>query len=166
MHARDMGGHGFRGRGGPGAGFCVRGPGAGYGMGGFGFGGGGIGPGAGLLAGGGRLAQELNLSDTQVKKLRNIGADRRRAMVKARADMELARMDLAELMRDDTAGTEAVERQIDTIARMQAGTWKSMAASRREALQVLTAKQREQLRNLRPMGRGWDDDRGTRRKSG
>jgi len=113
----------------------------------------------GLLAGGGRLAKELNLTDAQLKKMDSIREEHRRSMIKARADMELARMDLAKLLRDDAAGVAATEQQIDRIAQMQSGHWKSMAASFRAARDVLTAKQREQLRNMRPSWRDMDDDK-------
>lgn len=165
MHMRGMGGRG-PGMHGPGAGFGMGGMGmGGMGMGGPGFGGMGFGRGMGLLAGGGRLAKELDLTDAQVKKLRDIGDQHRREMIRARADLELARMDLGKLLRDDDAGVAATDRQIDTIARMQADNWKSMAAARRAALGVLTAKQREQLRNLRPMWRDTGGEKSSPQKS-
>jgi Spy/CpxP family protein refolding chaperone len=126
-----------------------------------------FGGGAGLLRGGDRIAKALDLSDAQRAKLRRIREDHHRARIKARADMDLARMDLAGLLRDD-APMAGVERQIDALARMRADQLKSMIATHRAALNVLTAKQRDQWKNMRGRDNDGDDDdarprRGSRR---
>jgi hypothetical protein len=85
-------------------------------------------------------------------------------MIRARADMDLARMDLAGLVEKD-APSAGVERQIDVLARMHADQMKSMLAAHRAALDVLTAKQRDQLKSMRGRDNDGDDDARPRRGS-
>jgi Spy/CpxP family protein refolding chaperone len=159
------GGRGSRGPGMHGRGFGGPGRhGGGFGWGGHGFGGGGFGRGAGLLHGGARIARALDLSDAQVEKLRGIREDHHRTLIQARADMDLARMDLAGLVKKD-APSAGVERQIDVLARMHADQMKSMLATHRAALDVLTAKQRDQLKSMRGRDNDGDDDARPRRGS-
>jgi Spy/CpxP family protein refolding chaperone len=142
------GGRGMRGPGfqGPGAGGF-----GGPGMMGFGFGG-------ALLREGSRIADALELTEAQREKIAAIREEHHREMIRARADLDLARMDLAKLLKDDQATMASIERQIDTMARLQADQMKGMAAAHRSARDVLTAKQREQLKNWRP-GDGAPDSR-------
>ncbi len=143
-----------RGFGGPGAGFGgPRGP----GRGGWGLG---FGPGAGLLRGGGRIAKALDLTDAQIEKLRDIREDHHRTMIKARADMELARMDLSRMLEDDETTGASVERQIDAMARLHAQQMKSMAEAHRLARDVLTAKQRDRLKEMRRWGDDGEEGKG------
>lgn len=145
-------GPGMRGGfGGPGAGGGFRG--AGLGMMGFGFEG-------ALLRGGERMADALELTEAQREKLRDIREEHHRSMIRARAELDLARMDLVKLLQSDDAGEAGVERQIDALVRLQADQMKSMAAAHRAARAVLTAKQLQEWRNWRSDGaRSGDDDR-------
>jgi Spy/CpxP family protein refolding chaperone len=126
----------------------------------------GFGRGAGLLRGGERIAKQIGLTDAQRRKLREIREDHHRLMIKARADMDLARLDLANLMQDDEASSGSIDRQIDVIAGLQADQMKSMAAAHRAALGVLTAKQRDQLSEWTRRGPGSDDDDDARPRRG
>lgn len=149
------GGFGGPGMGGPGmrGGFGGRGMGGGFGMMEFGFEG-------ALLRGGGRIADALDLTETQREKLRDIREEHHRSMIRARAEMDLARMDLVKLLQSDDAGEASVGRQIDALARLQADRMKSMAAAHRAARAVLTAKQLQEWKNWRSDGaRFGDDDR-------
>ncbi|HEU4334281.1 MAG TPA: Spy/CpxP family protein refolding chaperone [Candidatus Eisenbacteria bacterium] len=156
---RRHGGPGMRGGfGGPGMG--GPGMGGGFGMMGFGFEG-------ALLRGGERMADALDLTEAQRERLRDIREEHHRSMIRARAEMDLARMDLVKLLQSDDAGEAGVERQIDALVRLQADQMKSMAAAHRAARAVLTAKQLQEWKNWRSDGaRSGDDDRprrGTRR---
>jgi len=157
---------------GPGAGYgrgqgMGRGPGMGMGRGmgmgqGFGRGRGGMGwmgrgggfggPGAGLMLGDGRLAEKLKLTADQRRKLRDLASEHRRAMVRERADLETARLDLQESMREDSPGGRNLDQLIDALAALRAKQMKAMVAHRMELRSILTPAQREKLRDLRP---GW-----------
>jgi Spy/CpxP family protein refolding chaperone len=142
---RGHGGPGWHARrGGPG------GPGAGWG-----------GRSRGLMRGDGPLADRLKLSTEQRRKLRDLGPTHRREMVRLRADLETAQIDLQEAMRDDAPGARSVDQRIDALAALHAKQMKAMAAHWSEVRSILTPEQRAKLRDLRP-GRGGrfgsDDD--------
>ncbi len=121
--------------------------------GGLGFGG----PGALLLRGDGPLADELKLTGTQRQKLREIGDGLERNAIQARADLQLARLDLASMIREDSPNRSRIESQIDTIAKLRADMMKAAVRARLDARGVLTADQRKQLdegRASRGAGRG------------
>lgn len=109
----------------------------------------GMGPGgmAGMFAG-------LDLSDSQREKLRDLHQRQARKGVQARADLELARLDLHELMQADRPDAAALNAQIDKLARLQAEQRKAQVATLLEARSLLTPEQQKQLRERRLRGPG------------
>ena len=91
-----------------------------------------------------KLAQ-LDLSDTQRSRLRDLHEAHARKAIQRRADMQLARMDLGKLMRADKADAGAVNAQIDRIARLQADGLKAAFEVRMQARAVLTPEQIKKL---------------------
>jgi len=124
--------------------------------GGWGMDGGGFwmgGPEMMLLRGGeGPLAQKLNLSSDQKKKLHDIGDRMERQAIRRRSDIELAMLDLRNLFREDNPDQARVDRQIDQIATLRAEQAKGAIGARLEARQVLTRDQKEKLRDWMPRG--------------
>jgi len=107
-----------------------------------------------LLRGGeGPLAQKLSLSTDQKKKLHDIGDRMARQAIRRRSDIELAMLDLRNLLREDNPDQARVDRQIDQIANLRAEQAKAAVGARLEARQVLTRDQREKLRDWTPPGR-------------
>jgi len=88
----------------------------------------------------------LDLSDAQRDKLRDIHQRQARRGVQARADLQLARMDLHELMQADKPDPAAINAQIDKLARLQAEQRKAHVAAFLEARALLTPEQQKQLR--------------------
>jgi Spy/CpxP family protein refolding chaperone len=113
--------------------------------GGFGF----RGPGAFLLRGDGPLAEKLKLTGSQRQKLREIGDGWERRAIQGRADLKLARLDLARLVREDSPNRTRIESQIDTIAKLRADMMKAAIRARLDARDILTAEQRKQLDEAR-----------------
>lgn len=97
-----------------------------------------------------RLAQ-LDLSDSQRERMEGIRESRARKAIPLHADLQLARLDMARLMRADKPDPAALNAQIDRIARMRAEIAKLRMTERLEARAVLTP---EQLRKLRHSMRG------------
>ena len=99
-----------------------------------------------------QLAQ-LSLSETQRDRLRDLHEATARKAVQRRADMQLARMDLAKLMRADKPDVGAVNSQIDRLTRLRADGFKAAFEMRMQARAVLTPEQLKQLRTpaLPPM---------------
>ena len=99
-----------------------------------------------------QLAQ-LDLSETQRDRLRDLHEATARKAVQRRAEMQLARMDLAKLMRADKPDVGAVNSQIDRLTRLRADGLKAAFELRMQARAVLTPEQLQQLRSpsLPPM---------------
>jgi Spy/CpxP family protein refolding chaperone len=138
-------------RGGPGAeGFRWRmrgdgpagrmGPGMGEGM--------GRGHGPDLL----RLADRLGLDEVQRTKLKAIRERQVRRDIQARADLEIARLDLRQAMEADSPNAATINAQIDKLARMRADQAKARVAAHLEGRSVLTADQLQKLKELRSHG--------------
>jgi len=122
--------------------------------------GGGMGPGMGMRRGwpGGPMARrgggmamrlrlaQLDLSDAQRAKLRDLHEAHARKAIQRRADMQLARLDLHRLMSADRPDPGAVNAQIDKLARLHADGLKAAFDMRMQARAVLTPEQLKQLR--------------------
>jgi Spy/CpxP family protein refolding chaperone len=113
--------------------------------GGRGFGGGG-----GLLrmAENPRVRTALGLSDEQVARLHKIGVDAQKASVQTRADMQLRRIELRELMRADNPDHDAIMAKLDQINALQGKTEKQRVEMMLSARGVLTAEQLKKLKTF------------------
>ncbi len=111
-----------------------------------------LGPEGRLLRGGSRMAEELKLTGVQRQKLRDIGGDLVRQVIKTRADLAVARLDLARDLRSEAPELKEIEGQIDAVATLEASLMKSAASARLEARKVLTVEQRRQLEEIRFRG--------------
>ncbi|MFN8588373.1 MAG: Spy/CpxP family protein refolding chaperone [Candidatus Eisenbacteria bacterium] len=115
-------------------------------------GGPGMGRGAGHMA---MMFGMLDLSDAQKAKMRDIHERQMRSNIQARADLQLARMDMAKLMRAENPDQAAINAQVDKMAKMRADVQKSRIATMLEARAQLTPEQRKKLDAMRangPMG--------------
>jgi Spy/CpxP family protein refolding chaperone len=111
-----------------------------------------LGPEGRLLRSPGRLAEDLKLTTQQREKLQTIGEDLARHVVRSRADLEIARLDLARELRRDSSSHAEVERQIVAIAKLQGDIMKAAITARLDARSVLTTDQRRQLMETRTRG--------------
>ena len=128
-----------------------------------GMGGGMLGPEGRLLWGGGRLAEELDLTTAQREKLHTIAEGLARKRIRLRADLDLARLDLRSMMHGDSPTLAQLGTKIDAVTRLQGEIMKAGVSARLDARKVLTAEQLEKLMDMRPMrGRGAPGGRGPR----
>jgi len=138
---------------GPGMGGMGMGP----GMHGMGMGGGmGMGP-RGFEAMLDRLTGPLAITAKQREKLESIRDKQQRDDIRTGADLQIARLDLRNLMEADNADRGAINSQIDKIAQMEASMRKSRVGAMLDGRAVLTAEQRAKLEQLRHTPR---DERG------
>jgi Spy/CpxP family protein refolding chaperone len=107
-----------------------------------------MGPEGRLLHGGGRLAETLKLTAAQRQKLSDIGDDFARQAIRARADLTVARLDLAKDLRRETPDRSEIDGRIDAVAKLRASLMKSAVEARLDARDVLTAEQRRQLADM------------------
>jgi len=91
-----------------------------------------------------RLAQ-LDLTEAQRTKLRDLHEAHARKAIQRRADMQLAHMDLRKLMRAEKPDAGAVNAQIDKLARMHADGLKAAFEVHMQARAVLTPEQLKKL---------------------
>jgi Spy/CpxP family protein refolding chaperone len=125
--------------------------------GGRGFGGGG-----GML----RMAENpmvrkaLGLTDEQVGKLHKIGVDAEKSAVQTRAQMEMNRIELRELMRGENPDQSAIMAKIDEGSALRAKMEKARVQTMFDAKAVLTPEQRAKVKTFMEnrgaggMGRG------------
>jgi Spy/CpxP family protein refolding chaperone len=109
---------------------------------------------------GGLMARwaDLDLSDEQREKIRDLHDAQARKAVQRRADMQLARLDLRKLMREERPNSASVSMAIDRIARLHADGLKARFETHMQARALLTPEQRKQLLERLPgMGREMGD---------
>jgi Spy/CpxP family protein refolding chaperone len=124
-----------------------------------------------------RLKEALALSDAQVASIEKLMSEQRKTAVRQRADQEIARMELEELMRADTLDEKAVDAKIRQVTELQAAALRSRVEQRVAMRKVLTPEQFQKWQQMRGrfgdrlmrqrMPRGnrpmrWRDDRGQR----
>jgi Spy/CpxP family protein refolding chaperone len=97
----------------------------------------------------GPMARRLDLTDSQRERLRDIRDRQERRGIQARADLQIARMDLRRLMSAERPDHAAIDAQIDRNARLRAELAKARVASMLEARAVLSPEQQRKLRELR-----------------
>ena len=110
----------------------------------------GFGGGAGLLrmAENPRVRTALGLSDEQVARLHKIGVDAQKASVQTRADMQLHRIELRELMRADNPDHDAIMAKLDQINALQGKMQKARVETMLSARSVLTADQIKKVKTF------------------
>lgn len=101
---------------------------------------------------GGLMARwaDLDLSDEQREKIRELHDAQARKAVQRRADITLARLDLHKLMREERPNSASVSMAIDRIARLHADGLKARFETHMQARAVLTPEQRKRLLDRLP----------------
>ncbi len=89
------------------------------------------------------------MSDEQVAKLHSIGTDAEKASIQNRADMQLRRIELRELMRADNPDQSAIMAKMDQINALQGKMEKARVQTMLSARGVLTADQLKKLKTMR-----------------
>lgn len=100
------------------------------------------------------MLRDLDLSEQQRDKLADVHDRQQRKAIQAEADLRLARLDLAKLMRADKPDQRAIDAQIDRMAALRAGLQKSRVAAMLELRAMLTPEQQKKLREGRDEGDG------------
>jgi Spy/CpxP family protein refolding chaperone len=109
-----------------------------------------------------RLTGPLAITAKQREKLESIRDKQQRDDIRTGADLQIARLDLRNLMEADNADRGAINSQIDKIAQMEASMRKSRVGAMLDGRAVLTAEQRTKLEQLRHTPR---DERGEHGRS-
>lgn len=113
------------------------------------------GPGGKFLEGPGgpevymRQAGELGLSDDQKDRLKEILVSHRKETIQKRADIEVAEVELKELMMPDSPQFDKAKKKVSQIAKMRGEIAERQLDVLQKARNVLTAEQIEKLKSLR-----------------
>lgn len=99
------------------------------------------------------LKEELGLNEAQVGQLRKLRADQRKAAIRRRADMAIARMELDELLGAATVDDKAVSAKVKELSDLQAASLRARVDGRMALHRVLTPEQHEKMKELRPQRR-------------
>ncbi|MBD3169959.1 MAG: periplasmic heavy metal sensor [candidate division Zixibacteria bacterium] len=110
----------------------------------------GFGPGPNLYM----IAEELELSDQQIDKIKEIRLNTEKKLIDVDADIARVRLEMRELWMNDVPSENAVNKLIDRASDLKAGKHKIMASARIQEMNTLTEQQRDQLEKLRHKRRG------------
>lgn len=113
--------------------------------------GGDMGPGPGMFA---HMTQALDLTAAQREKLADIHERQSRRDIQARADLEIARLDLHKAMTAEKPEAGAVNAQIDRVAKLRSDMAKAHVAALLEARALLTPEQQTKMREQHMQGPG------------
>jgi Spy/CpxP family protein refolding chaperone len=115
-----------------------------------------------------RLQEQLGIDEGQAEQLRQIRRDQQKAHVRLRADMEIARMELEELLLADAVNESAINAKVGEVAKLQTAALHSRIDGRLAVRKILSAEQAKKLERLRQRRKGQrpargQDQRGRRR---
>lgn len=92
---------------------------------------------------------QLGLTDEQVSQLEKQRTDARRAAIQRRADTQLAKLELEQLMKADTPDEKAIAVRIKQLTDLHGAALKARVDGRLALKKILTPEQQEKLRELR-----------------
>lgn len=101
-----------------------------------------------------RLKQELGLTDVQIEQLQQLRLEERKTSIRRRADRELLRIDLMELLKADAVDEKAVRAKAKQIADLEAQGILARAEQGLALRKIVSAEQAEKLMRARHRQRG------------
>ncbi|MDZ7267462.1 MAG: Spy/CpxP family protein refolding chaperone [candidate division KSB1 bacterium] len=100
------------------------------------------------------LVEELGLSSEQQEKIRQIRLAAHKQNIEQRAKLQLARLELHELMQADSPDQKQIDAKIAELGKLREAAMRSHVATFLEVQKVLTPEQRKKAKELRPLGLG------------
>jgi Spy/CpxP family protein refolding chaperone len=95
-----------------------------------------------------KFKQGMGITDDQAEKLRTIKTDFEKKKIKMKADIQLASLDLHELLRDDKGDLGSVESKLKSLYDLRATMYMASVKAGREAKSVLTDEQRARMKTV------------------
>ena len=99
-----------------------------------------------------RLGPDLNLTEQQQSRLREMGVEQQKKAIRLHADIQTKEIELHELLRAANPDRAAINAKIDEIGVLKAQTEKDSIAQRLAFEQLLTPEQKQKLRQPRERG--------------
>ncbi|MEJ2010380.1 MAG: Spy/CpxP family protein refolding chaperone [Acidobacteriota bacterium] len=106
---------------------------------------------------------EVNLTDDQASRLRQLVTNTEKSNIETRAKMATARIDLRQLLMTDKPDQDAVMKKVQEISDLRGQMMKTSVQALLEAKTILTPEQQTKIRQFiqnRFRGRGWRHSRG------
>ena len=96
--------------------------------------------------------EQLDLTDAQKDQLHKVRIDFKKKQIKLHADMELADIDLQEMIANNESGKK-LDAAIDKVAGLKSELFKERISQRIAIRKILTDEQRAELKKLRRAGK-------------
>jgi len=95
------------------------------------------------------MREKLGLTAEQVGKINQQSSEFRKTSIRTRADLEVKRVELGDLMRADNSDRAAIDRKLDEIGAARVAQMKAELHYRLAMREVLTPEQRKKLQKMR-----------------
>jgi len=92
--------------------------------------------------------EALKVSDAQLDKLKEIKIDLKKSMIKKKAEIDLAKVDVKTLLYDDPVDVQAINALVDKKYDLKAEKTKVAVAAYAEFKKVLSVEQKEALKKI------------------
>ncbi len=93
-----------------------------------------------------KFKQAMAITDDQENQLQTISTNFKKTKIKMKAEVELANLDLHELLRNDQADLSDIESQLKNVHALKADLIMASVKAKREAKNVLTDEQRQRMK--------------------
>ncbi|UCE19060.1 MAG: hypothetical protein JSV84_01560 [Gemmatimonadota bacterium] len=88
-------------------------------------------------------AQELDLNESQVERLKTLQLEHKKSMIRGSADLEILELELKHLLQESEPNRSAIDNKITAIGDLQTKMKKNKVHARLDAKKVLTKEQLE-----------------------
>ena len=95
-----------------------------------------------------RIRRELDLTEEQGQKLKDIGLDAAKTAIRQRADIKIQRLELAQLMGAENPDRAAIVNKLEQIGQIETALKRSMVNAFLDGRSVLTEEQRAKVKEL------------------
>lgn len=96
------------------------------------------------------ICEKLNLNEEQKKKLDEVRLKTQKENIKLRADLQVKRLELKELIESEKTNQDEIDKKIQEIEKIRTQLLKNKVNTMLEVKKILTPEQREKLKTLRP----------------
>jgi len=95
------------------------------------------------------MRERLGITEEQAAKIRQQTSEFRKASIRSRAEVEVKRVELEDLLRAENPDRVAIDRKVDEIGAARVAQAKARIHYRLAMREVLTPEQRKKLREMR-----------------
>jgi len=95
------------------------------------------------------IAKEIGLTEDQEKKIDVMATAHRKEMIRAEADLKIAKMELNDLF-DNMENETAIRKKSQEVSKLQEKIYNARTEHRLAMHKVLTAEQQKKIKTLRP----------------